>query len=71
MRRSRQHQVTSRQRNRNGRRGSAGADEAQPLIEQRGKQIQTFGSVVRMPIALDAKVREQSARQPAKRATHA
>jgi starvation-inducible DNA-binding protein len=60
MRRSRQHQTSNRHQGRNGRR--RGADEAEPLTEQRGKQIQTFGSVVRMPIGLDAKVREQSAR---------
>src|SRR5438045_1799504 len=61
MRRTRQHQMTVRHKNRNGRRGSA-TDEAEPLTPQRGKQIQTFGSVVRMPIGLEQKVCEQSAR---------
>ena len=61
MRRSRQHQASNRLQSRNGRRNAA--DEAQPLAQQRGKQIQKFGSVVRMPIGLEPKVCEQSARQ--------
>jgi starvation-inducible DNA-binding protein len=55
--------MTARHTSRNGRRGSNGGNEAQPLVDQRGNQIQKFGTVVRMPIALEPKVCEQSARQ--------
>jgi len=56
--------MSNRHSSRNGRRNAGnGRSEAQPLVDQRGKQIQAFGSVVRMPIGLESKVCEQSARQ--------
>src|SRR2546429_9627888 len=65
MRRS-QNQSTAAHRGRNGRRGNGsggGRDgrEAEPILPQRGRPIQQFGSVVRMPIGLDERVRKQSA----------
>jgi starvation-inducible DNA-binding protein len=36
------------------------ASEAEPIVGQRAKEIQKFGTVVRMPIGLDEKVRMQS-----------
>jgi len=38
-----------------------GSVRAQPLLAQHGKEIQTFGTVVRMPIALDEKTCQASA----------
>lgn len=36
--------------------GSRHSNRAEPLIEQRGRELQRFGSVARMPIALNEKV---------------
>jgi starvation-inducible DNA-binding protein len=63
MRRTRQHSTSNRHQSRNGRRQSGGDGAAQPLVDQRARQMQRFGTVVRMPIGLDPKVCEQSARQ--------
>jgi starvation-inducible DNA-binding protein len=47
-----------RQHGTNG--GAAVADHATPITGQHGKETQRFGSVVRMPIGLDEKVRTAS-----------
>jgi starvation-inducible DNA-binding protein len=65
MRRSRN--AMSAQKGRDGRGSERGngrgsrRSEAEPLLPQRGRQIQPFGSVVNIPIGLDARVRKQSA----------
>jgi len=43
-----------------GRSTNGGTNGAQPILNQRGAEIQRFGSVVRMPIALDEEVCSQS-----------
>ncbi|WP_437732831.1 Dps family protein [Sorangium sp. So ce1335] len=48
-----------RQRQR-GRDGEARTLEAQPVLRQRGKEIQPFGTLVEYPLALDAKARAES-----------
>ena len=40
---------------------NGGSNGAQPILKQSAPEIQRFGSVVRMPIALDEKVCRQSA----------
>ena len=40
--------------------GHGDAGEAAPILEQRGREIQKFATVVHMPIGLDEKVRLQS-----------
>jgi starvation-inducible DNA-binding protein len=44
----------------NGRARDRNRPEAEPLAHQRGRETQRFGSVVRMPIALEPKVCEKS-----------
>jgi starvation-inducible DNA-binding protein len=39
--------------------GSAILDRARPLLKQRGKEIQAFGTITRLPIGLEAKVCEE------------
>ena len=65
MPRTRSHAMSSRHHAGNGSRGRrAGSSEsAQPLTDQRARQMQRFGTVVRMPIGLEPKVCEQSCRQ--------
>ena len=61
MPRTRSHAMSSRHHAGNGnRRGSS--ESAQPLTDQRARQMQRFGTVVRMPIGLEPKVCEQSCR---------
>src|SRR5262249_33324345 len=48
-----------RERSHNGRMRSGG--EAQPIVPQRGRETQRFGTVVNMPIALDEGIRKSSA----------
>jgi starvation-inducible DNA-binding protein len=43
-----------------GRGGDDGSREAEPVLNQRPREIQKFGQVIRMPIGLDEKVRKQS-----------
>jgi starvation-inducible DNA-binding protein len=43
-----------------GKRHGNGAGSAQPLYRQRGKEIQPYGTLTRMPLALDEKVRAAS-----------
>ncbi|XYH96654.1 Dps family protein [Sorangium sp. So ce1128] len=50
------------QQRRQGKDGETRAQEAQPLLRQRGKEIQPFGTLVEYPLALDAKVRAESVR---------
>ncbi|WP_437875945.1 Dps family protein [Sorangium sp. So ce513] len=45
---------------RRGRGGEARALEAQPVLRQRGKEIQPFGTLVEYPLALAAKSRAES-----------
>src|SRR5918912_4410115 len=47
--------TTSRTTKRNGH-----ATEAQPLLHQRGPEIQAYGTLRNLPIALDARAREES-----------
>src|SRR5262245_12226399 len=42
-------------------RGRNGQDRAQPLLGQHSPEVQTFGTVTRMPIGLDEEVRRASA----------
>ncbi|AUX47803.1 DNA polymerase [Sorangium cellulosum] len=49
----------SQQRQR-GNQGEAQAREAQPLLRQRGREIQPFGTLVEYPLALSAKARAAS-----------
>ncbi|WP_437991101.1 Dps family protein [Sorangium sp. So ce145] len=51
-----------RKQRRGGKEGGARALEAQPLLRQRGKEIQPFGTVVDYPLALAAKSRAESIR---------
>jgi len=60
MRRSRTHSTTS-PKGRNGRGNRGRSNAAEPLVPQRARPIQSFGSVVRIPIGLDDRVRQQSA----------
>ncbi|WP_437831032.1 Dps family protein [Sorangium sp. So ce1153] len=48
------------QQQRRGKDGETRAREAQPLLRQRGKEIQPFGTLVEYPLALDAKARAES-----------
>ncbi|XXT18282.1 DNA starvation/stationary phase protection protein [Sorangium sp. So ce429] len=48
------------QQQRRGKDGETRALEAQPLLRQRGKEIQPFGTLVEYPLALDAKARAES-----------
>ncbi|WP_433930523.1 Dps family protein [Sorangium cellulosum] len=48
------------QQQRRGKGGEARALEAQPVLRQRGKEIQPFGTLVEYPLALAAKPRAES-----------
>ncbi|WP_438025006.1 Dps family protein [Sorangium sp. So ce233] len=48
------------QQRRRGKGGEARALEAQPVLRQRGKEIQPFGTLVEYPLALAAKPRAES-----------
>ncbi|WP_437754635.1 Dps family protein [Sorangium sp. So ce1389] len=48
------------QQQRRGKHRETRALEAQPLLRQRGKEIQPFGTLVEYPLALDAKARAES-----------
>ncbi|WP_438006023.1 DNA starvation/stationary phase protection protein [Sorangium sp. So ce321] len=48
------------QQQQRGKDGERRAMEAQPLLRQRGKEIQPFGTLVEYPLALDAKARAES-----------
>ncbi|MEO6435328.1 MAG: DNA starvation/stationary phase protection protein [Tepidisphaeraceae bacterium] len=52
-----QHRLGQKHKGSNGRRGSGGSEgSAAPILNQRAKETQKFGTVVRMPIGLEAKV---------------
>lgn len=46
---------------RDARNARNGAREAEPILNQRPREIQKYGEMIRMPIGLDEKVRAQSA----------
>ncbi|WP_437657307.1 Dps family protein [Sorangium sp. So ce1182] len=48
------------QQQQRGKDGQTRGMEAQPLLHQRGKEIQPFGTLVEYPLALDAKARAES-----------
>ncbi|WP_434043662.1 MULTISPECIES: Dps family protein [Sorangium] len=52
--------ATRGQRRQRGKGGEARALEAQPVLRQRGKEIQPFGTLVEYPLALAAKPRAES-----------
>ncbi|KYF62481.1 Dps family protein [Sorangium cellulosum] len=52
--------TTRGQQRQRGKGGEARAVEAQPVLRQRGKEIQPFGTLVEYPLALAAKPRAES-----------
>src|SRR5205814_1788030 len=65
MRRNRPHagnEMNARVGGGNGKSQRGRRRDPTPLLNQQASEIQQFGSVIRMPIALDENVREQSAR---------
>src|SRR3954470_19593784 len=52
--------TTSRASSRTSNKGNGHADEAQPLLNQRGPEIQPYGTLRHLPIALDEQARAES-----------
>ena len=44
-----------------GKRGAQGTEEAQPILHQRGREVQAYGTVRNLPIGLDAAARKANA----------
>jgi starvation-inducible DNA-binding protein len=57
-----QHRLASKSRSGNGHGGGGGdASSAEPIVNQQAREIQKFGTIVRMPVGLDEKICRQSA----------